>query len=303
LPAKEFQAGVRTIELYLVGFGLLMLGGTVCAVLFVAGRVSHLIRNVVSDLDGSAGQVVAASSQIAQTSQSVAQGASQQAASLEEASETAREVTEGAQKSKERTATLAGVMQDAGTSFQAMDNSMEQLLRWMKDSKHSSEKVSKIIKTIDEIAFQTNILALNAAVEAARAGEAGMGFAVVADEVRNLAKRSADAAKETSTLIQDSIGKTAEGQVTVDRCAQAMATNSQLAKRVVQLTDELDRATVEQVRGIDLISQAMSRMEQTTQETAASAEESAAASQELTAQSESMRGIVAQLRALVDGQS
>ncbi|MGA2114605.1 MAG: methyl-accepting chemotaxis protein [Bryobacteraceae bacterium] len=303
LPAKELREGVRTIQLYLVLFGLVMLTGTVCAVLVIAGRVSRLIRSVVSDLGGSAGQVVAASSQIAQTAQSVAQGASQQAASLEEASETAREVTEGAHKSKERTATLAGVMREAGTSFQVMDNSMEQLLRWMKDSKHSSEKVSKIIKAIDEIAFQTNILALNAAVEAARAGEAGMGFAVVADEVRNLAKRSADAAKETSTLIQESIDKTAEGQVTVDRCAQAMATNSQLAKRVVQLTDELDGATVEQVRGVDLISQAVSRMEHTTQETAASAEESAAASQELTAQSESMRGIVAQLRALVDGES
>jgi methyl-accepting chemotaxis protein len=303
LPAKEFMAGARTVQFYLVLFGLVMLGSTVCAVLVIAGRVSRLIREVVSELGGAAGQFVAASSQIAQTSQTVAQGASQQAASIEEASSTARDVTEVAQKNKERTSTLAGVMREAGTSFQVVDGSMEQLVRWMKDFKNSSEKVSKIIKTIDEIAFQTNILALNAAVEAARAGESGMGFAVVADEVRNLARRSADAARDTSTLIQESIGKTAEGQVTVDKCAQAMATNSQLAKRVVQLTDQLDGATAEQVRGIGFISQAVSRIEHTTQETAASAEESAAASQELTAQSASVRAIVTRLREIVDGQS
>jgi methyl-accepting chemotaxis protein len=194
-------------------------------------------------------------------------------------------------------------MKEAGDSFQVMDSCTDQLVRWMANFKHSSEKVSKIIKVIDEIAFQTNILALNAAVEAARAGEAGMGFAVVADEVRNLARRSAEAAQDTSALIQESIGQTAEGQGTVDRCAKAMAVNSQLAKRVIQLTGELDGATAEQVRGIDLISQAVSRIQQTTQETAASAEESASAGQELDAQSASVGSIIARLRELVHGQS
>jgi methyl-accepting chemotaxis protein/methyl-accepting chemotaxis protein-1 (serine sensor receptor) len=179
---------------------------------------------------------------------------------------------------------------------------MDQLVRWMTDFKHSSEKVSKIVKAIDEIAFQTNILALNAAVEAARAGEAGMVFAVVADEVRNLARRSAEAARDTSTLIQESIDKTGVGQTTVDKCAQAMATNSALSKRVVQLTVDLDGATAEQVRGIDLISQSVLQIQHTTQETAASAEESAAAGEELDAQSAMVRTIVAQLRGLVHGQ-
>jgi len=126
---------------------------------------------------------------------------------------------------------------------------------------------------------------------------------VVADEVRNLARRSADAARDTSTLIQESIGKTAEGQVTVDQCAQAMATNSELAKRVMQLAGELDGATNQQVRDIELISQAVSRIEHTTQETAASAQESAAASEQLTAQSTAVRAMVGQLRQLVDGGS
>ena len=300
---KELLAGVRTVQIYLVLFGLLMLGGTVGAVLAIAGRVSRSIDGVVSELSGSADQFVAAAAQIAQTSQSVAQGASEQAASIEETSSAAEEVSAVTRENKERTAALSGVMKDTGDSFLVMDGCTDQLVRWMTNFKHSNEKVSKIIRTIDEIAFQTNILALNAAVEAARAGEAGMGFAVVADEVRNLARRSADAAKDTSTLIQEAIDKTAEGQGTVDRCANAAGTLSQLSKRVMQLTGELDGATAEQVRGIDLISQAVSRIQHTTQETAASAEESASASQELNAQSASLRGIVTQLDELVHGQS
>ncbi|HUI56938.1 MAG TPA: methyl-accepting chemotaxis protein [Bryobacteraceae bacterium] len=301
-PTGEFLAETRKIQLYLALFALLMLGGTVGAVVLIAGRVTRLINGVVSELSGSADQVVTAASQISQTSQSVAQGASEQAASIEETSSAAEEVTAVTRQNKERTATLAGVMKEAGTSFQVMDVCVDQLVRWMTDFKVSSEKVSKIVKAIDEIAFQTNILALNAAVEAARAGEAGMGFAVVADEVRSLARRSADAARDTSTLIQESISKTAEGQVTVDQCAQAMATNSQLARRVVQLTGELDGATAEQGRGIDLISQSVLRIQHTTQETAASAEESASATEELSAQSATVRRIVGKLHELVNGQ-
>jgi methyl-accepting chemotaxis protein len=301
-PNSEFLAGVRTIQLYLIVFGFLMLGVTVFAVLIISGKVSRTINDVVSELSGSAEQFVSAASQISQTSQSVAQGASQQAASIQETSSAAEEVTAATRENKARTAALAGVMKEAGASFHVMDECMDQLVRWMTDFKHSSEKVSKIVKAIDEIAFQTNILALNAAVEAARAGEAGMGFAVVADEVRNLARRSAEAARDTSTLIQESIDKTGEGQTTVDKCAQAMAANSALSKRVVQLTVELDGATAEQVRGIDLISQSVLQIQHTTQETAASAEESAAAGEELNAQSAMVRSIVAQLRGLIHGQ-
>jgi len=301
VPTKELLEGVRTVQFYLVLFGLLTLGGTVGAVLLVAGKVSGLINDVVSELSGSAEQVVEAASQIAQTSQSVAQGASQQAASLEETSSAAEEVTTVTQENKERTAALTRTMKDAAASFQVMDSSMDQLVRWMTTFRHSSEKVSKIIEAIDQIAFQTNILALNAAVEAARAGEAGMGFAVVAEEVRNLARRSAEAASDTSTLIRESIEKTTEGQGVVDECARAMATNSRLAKRVMELAGELDGATAEQVRGIDLISQAVTRVQHTTQETAASAEESASASQELNAQSTSVSAIVTQLQELVQG--
>ena len=302
-PTSEFLAGVRTVQYELLLFAALMLGGTMAAVLIVSGKVSRSIGHAVEELGSSAGQFVSAAAQIAQSSQSVAQGASQQAAAAQETSSATEELTAVTRQNKERTASLAGTMKEAGASFQVMDQAMEQLVRWMTDFRQSSEKVGKIIKAIDEIAFQTNILALNAAVEAARAGEAGMGFAVVADEVRNLAKRSADAARDTSTLIQESIGKTAEGQQTVDRCAEAMATNSELAKRVMELADELDGATTEQVRGIELISQSVTRIQQTTQETAASAEESASASEELNAQSAVVRSVVDGLQELVEGAS
>jgi methyl-accepting chemotaxis protein len=165
-PNSEFLAGVRTIQLYLIVFGFLMLGVTVFAVLIISGKVSRTINDVVSELSGSSEQFVSAASQISQTSQSVAQGASQQAASIQETSSAAEEVTAATRENKARTAALAGVMKEAGASFHVMDECMDQLVRWMTDFKHSSEKVSKIVKAIDEIAFQTNILALNAAVEA-----------------------------------------------------------------------------------------------------------------------------------------
>ena len=149
---------------------------------------------------------------------------------------------------------------------------------WLHARDHaSSDKISKIIKTIDEIAFQTNILALNAAVEAARAGEAGMGFAVVADEVRNLAQRCAQAAKDTAGLIEESIAKSNDGKPKLDQVAKAIAAITEDSGKVKTLVDEVSLGSQEQARGLEQISKAIAQMEQVTQKTAASAEERSAA--------------------------
>jgi methyl-accepting chemotaxis protein/methyl-accepting chemotaxis protein-1 (serine sensor receptor) len=169
----------------------------------------------------------------------------------------------------------------------------------MNEIRGSSEKISKIIHVIDEIAFQTNILALNAAVEAARAGEAGMGFAVVADEVRNLAHRSAQAAKDTAVLIEESIARSGEGGRKLDQVASSILQITGSSSQVKTLIDEVDVGSHEQSRGIEQISTAVNQMEQVTQRSAANAQQSAAASEELAAQAHSLYAIVERLRALV----
>jgi len=167
----------------------------------------------------------------------------------------------------------------------------------------SSSKISKIIKVIDEIAFQTNILALNAAVEAARAGEAGMGFAVVADEVRNLAQRSAVAAKDTAVLIEESISRALDGKQRVEHVASAIQAVTEDSAQVKILVDEVSLGSEEQSRSLDQVGRAIAQMEQVTQTTAANAEESAAAAEELNAQSEAMKEIVERLHMMVDGRT
>ncbi len=157
------------------------------------------------------------------------------------------------------------------------------------------------LKTFDEIAFQTNIPALNATVETARAGEAGMGFAVVADEMRNLAQRCAQAARDTASLIEESIAQSNEGKARVDHVAEAIRAVTQEAATVRILVDDVSLASQEQVRGIEQVARAITQMERVTQKTTANAEESATAADELHAQSETLSEVARRLTAMVGG--
>jgi methyl-accepting chemotaxis protein/methyl-accepting chemotaxis protein-1 (serine sensor receptor) len=268
-------------------------------VVVVVRTSSGELKRMASALGDSAEQISSAASQVAASSQSLAQGASEQAASLEKTSASTEEITSMVRKNAENSQGAAEVMTTVDRHVKDGNRTIDQMVVSMHEISSSSDKISKIIKVIDEIAFQTNILALNAAVEAARAGEAGMGFAVVADEVRNLAQRSAQAAKDTASLIEDSIAKSGQGSTKLQEVTDVIRSITGSAAKVKTMVDEVSLSTQEQARGIDQISKSVTQMDQMTQSAAANAEESASASEELSAQAEAMKSVVHQLRAMV----
>lgn len=280
--------------------GLIALIGGVAVSWFMVGKVNQVLRDATQELREGANQVVSAASQVSSSSQQLAQGSSTQAATIEETSAAAHEINSMAQRNTENSRSTATIVDTAQRSFAETNVLLNGLLEAMGGIDASSQKISKIIKVIDDIAFQTNILALNAAVEAARAGEAGMGFAVVADEVRSLAQRSSTAARDTALLIEDSIQKNASGKVGVDLVANAIRALSADSGRMKHLVDEIHLGSAEQAKGLSQITDSITQMEQVTQASAASSEESAAAAEQLTAQAESMQEIVKRLQALVD---
>jgi methyl-accepting chemotaxis protein len=284
----------------LVGLVLALFIGVGIA-FFIIRNANKVLTNLAHALDDGSAQVASASAQVSASSQSLAEGASEQAASLEETSSSLEEMSsmtkrnaENAQKANDL-AKQARAAADKGTAdMQTMNAAMEAI-------KVSSDDIAKIIKTIDEIAFQTNILALNAAVEAARAGEAGMGFAVVADEVRSLAQRSAQAAKETAGKIEGAIIKSAQGVGISQQVSETLNEIATKARQVDDLVAEVAGASREQTQGITQINTAVGQMDKVTQSNAANAEETAAAAEELNAQATVMKDSVSELLQLVGG--
>jgi methyl-accepting chemotaxis protein/methyl-accepting chemotaxis protein-1 (serine sensor receptor) len=262
-------------------------------------RLKGSLRSAVAGLTEGSTQLAAAASQVSQASMTLSQVASEQAASLEETSASTEEIHSMTRRNAENAKGAAQRTQEANQSIEEANKSLEQMVASMHQITESSSKISKIIKVIDEIAFQTNILALNAAVEAARAGEAGMGFAVVADEVRNLAQRSAAAAKDTAVLIEESIARADEGRNRMQEVARAITTITESSRRVKTLVDEVRESSQQQEHGIEQIARTVSQLDQVTQKVAASAEEGAAAGQQLTGQSQAVDRVVRTLQQLV----
>jgi methyl-accepting chemotaxis protein len=277
---------------------LVMLGGIALAA-YIVRSVTGSLHGLVQEIGEGANQVSSAAKQISGASQSLAEGTSQQAASLEETSASTEEINSMARRNSENSHTAAGLVKQSEQRFADTNKSLQEMVLAMNEINTSSDKISKIIKVIDEIAFQTNILALNAAVEAARAGEAGMGFAVVADEVRNLAQRCAQAARDTAVLIEESITKSNDGKHKVDQVAKAIHTITEQSTQIKTLVDEVNLGSQEQSRGIEQIGRAIVQMEQVTQKAAASAEDSASAAEELNAQSAGLKDIVSRLNSIV----
>ena len=260
--------------------------------------VTRVLVHSINELTLNSQQLAGTAEQISSSSQSISQAASEQAASLEETSASAEEIQSMTARNADHARTATVCTKEANRIVQTANLALQQMMASMNEISTSSGRISKIIKVIDDIAFQTNILALNAAVEAARAGEAGMGFAVVAEEVRNLAQRSAQAAKDTTHLIEESIARAAEGKQKLDEVAVSITGVTNAATKVQSLIEEVHAGSEQQARGIEQIARAVSRMEQVTQQLAATAEESAASGLELTGHARSVDEIVSDLRRL-----
>ena len=274
----------------------------IAAILFLLTQsIVNPVNQIIRGMEEGAEQVAAASGQVASSSQSMAEGTSEQAAAIEESSSSMEEMSSMTMKNAENTGMADGLMQDVNQVVSEARGSMVQLTDSMQEISKAGKETSRIIKTIDEIAFQTNLLALNAAVEAARAGEAGAGFAVVADEVRNLALRSANAAKDTAVLIEESIKKVNSGTAFVANANEAFNKISERAFKVGALISEISQANREQSHGIAQANNAITAMEAVVQRNAANSEESAAAAEEMNAQAEQLKEFVDELICIVTG--
>ncbi len=293
----------KTSRIAIISALFVALGVVILAFFIVARKINRPIRQAINGLKDASSSIAVASDQVADSSRATAEGTATQAASIEETSSAIEEIASIIRQNARNAAQANQLMRDSGKIVIEANNSMRDLTRSMNEISTASNETSKIVKTIDEIAFQTNLLALNAAVEAARAGEAGAGFAVVADEVRNLALRAAEAAKNAESLIGETVGRVNGGSEIVVRTDHAFSKVASAVAKVGDLLVEIASASDEQARGIELVNQAFSSIDENTQRNAAGAEQSASAAEEMRAQAEALGEFVHQLLELVGGKA
>jgi methyl-accepting chemotaxis protein len=297
----DIKAELRRILLVLYGVVLLIVGAGVGVSLWLSKSVAGSLTGSVEELDGGVDHLLSTSSSIASVSATLAEASSSQAEALEKTVSAMEEMSAMTRQNAENAGLAKQLADGMGASVDKANNSMTSMVSAMQQISERSEEIGKIIKTIDEIAFQTNLLALNAAVEAARAGEAGAGFAVVAGEVRNLSQRAAEAAKNTSDLIESTIMVVSAGTMLVEETSTDFADVATSVKKVTELVSEISAATSEQSRGIADVSRAITDIDKITQQTASSSHEVASSSEELSDYAERVKGIVDTLNVLVEG--
>lgn len=283
--------------------GVLLGISLICGVL-LAVTIRHInrrLREYAGELRAGAVRVSEEAEQLRQASQALAQCASDQAGSIQQTSASSNQVVATAHENARHSAEASGLVQNVRHEMGETTAVLDQTMEAMREIGESSERISKIIKVIDEIAFQTNLLALNAAVEAARAGEAGMGFAVVADEVRGLAQRCASAARDTAGLIEESIERSRQGKARLDQLTSHIHSIARGTEAVTALAEQVQKGSLEQERAMEGIGGALVRMHAVTETAGANAQQSAQTGERLGAESTALRGVVEGLDALVGG--
>ncbi|MEF9941320.1 MAG: methyl-accepting chemotaxis protein [Lachnospiraceae bacterium] len=259
-------------------------------------KINVNLSDALAQINQSSEQVSSGSDQVSSGAQELSQGATEQASSVEELAATITEIAGQIKETADHALTARQKSDDAGNEVAKSNDKMHNLIDAMNEISTSSQEIGKVIKTIEDIAFQTNILALNAAVEAARAGAAGKGFAVVADEVRNLASKSAEAAKGTTALIEGSVAAVAKGTQLADDTAQSLLIVVEGTKEVGEIISEISNASNEEAQSIAQVTQGVDQISSVVQTNSATAEESAAASEELSGQAQILKDLVSRFK-------